>query len=255
MTIRVMVAEDERLVREELIYMLQQEKGFLLCPSAESGEQLLELYEKYIPDVIFLDIHMPRLSGVDVAKKLIKEKDNPPLFVFTTAYDNYALEAFEVEAVDYLLKPYDELRLKEALDRIRRRLSNFPPFVSSNEEPEKAAVVPTPSSSKLLVDDGEKVVVLSPESIYYATRVDRFVEIHTANEYIQGKMTLQELEEKLKGFPFFRTHRSYLVNLEFIQEITPWFNGAYNLILKGGKKARIPVSRSAQKKLFQLLGQ
>ncbi len=252
MTIRVMVAEDERLVREELIYMLQQEKDFLLCPSAESGEQLLELYEKFEPDVIFLDIHMPMMSGVDVAKKLTKDKENPPLFVFITAYDDYALEAFEVEAVDYLLKPYDESRLKEAADRIRRRLSSSSKSVSPNEKNSTNSI---PASSKLLIDDGEKVVVLSPESIYYATRVERFVEIHTADEFVQGKMTLQELEEKLKGFPFFRTHRSYLVNLDFIQEITPWFNGAYNLILKGEKKTRIPVSRSAQKKLFQLLGQ
>ncbi len=255
MTIRVMVAEDERLVREELIYMLQQEKDFLLCPSAESGEQLLELYEKFEPDVIFLDIHMPLMSGVDVAKKLTKDKENPPLFVFITAYDDYALEAFEVEAVDYLLKPYDESRLKEASDRIRRRLSSSSKPVSPNEKNKRNSTNSIPASSKLLIDDGEKVVVLSPESIYYATRVERFVEIHTANEYVQGKMTLQELEEKLKGFPFFRTHRSYLVNLDFIQEITPWFNGAYNLILKGEKKTRIPVSRSAQKKLFQLLGQ
>ncbi|GIN21277.1 LytR/AlgR family response regulator transcription factor [Siminovitchia fordii] len=255
MTIRVMVAEDERLVREELIYMLQQEKDFLLCPSAESGEQLLELYEKFEPDVIFLDIHMPLMSGVDVAKKLTKDKENPPLFVFITAYDDYALEAFEVEAVDYLLKPYDESRLKEAVDRIRRRHLSSSKSDSPNEKNKRNSTNLIPASSKLLIDDGEKVVVLSPESIYYATRVERFVEIHTADEFVQGKMTLQELEEKLKGFPFFRTHRSYLVNLDFIQEITPWFNGAYNLILKGEKKTRIPVSRSAQKKLFQLLGQ
>ncbi|WP_313432399.1 LytR/AlgR family response regulator transcription factor [Siminovitchia terrae] len=253
MTIRVMVAEDERLVREELMYMLQQEKDLLLCPSAESGEQLLDLYEKYVPDVIFMDIHMPMLSGVDVAKKLSKEKAAPPLFVFITAYDDYALEAFEVEAVDYLLKPYDESRLKEALARIRRRMSNALQTDSLKNEKESSASIP--ATSKLLIDDGEKVVVLSPGSIYYATRVDRFVEIHTENEFVQGKMTLQELEEKLKGFPFFRTHRSYLVNLDYIQEITPWFNGAYNLILKGAKKTQIPVSRSAQKKLFKLLEQ
>ncbi len=255
MTIRVMVAEDERLVREELIYMLQQEEDLLLCPSAESGEQLLDLYEKYAPDVIFLDIHMPMLSGVDVAKKLSKENKALPLFVFITAYDDYALEAFEVEAVDYLLKPYDESRLKKALDRVRRRMSNAlqPDSLISKKERDSSASIP--ATSKLLIDDGEKVVVLSPESIYYATRVDRFVEIHTENEFVQGKMTLQELEEKLKGFPFFRTHRSYLVNLDYIQEITPWFNGAYNLILKGENKTQIPVSRSAQKKLFKLLEQ
>ena len=253
MSIRVMIAEDERLVREELMYMLQQEDDIILCPSAESGEQLLQLYEKYSPDVIFLDIHMPILSGVEVAKKIAKEQEDPPLFVFTTAYDDYALEAFEVEAVDYLLKPYDERRLNEALERVKRRLSNSS---YSGEEQSGTGIAPHRSvqgTAKLLIDDGERVVVLSPASICYATRVDRVVEIHTRNEFVQSKMTLQELEEKLKGFPFFRTHRSYLVNLDFIQEISPWFNGAYNLILKDGKQTKIPVSRSAQKKLFQLL--
>lgn len=251
MTIRIMVAEDERLVREELMYMLQNEEDVTLCPSAETGEQLLELYKKYVPDVIFLDIHMPRLTGVEVARRLSENVETPPLFVFTTAYDEYALDAFEVEAVDYLMKPYDEHRLKQALERVRRRLSQTKEQLKKrNIEKE---ITKSGHMSKLLIDDGERVVVLSPESICYATRVERIVEIHTKKEIIESRMTLQELEEKLKGLPFYRTHRSYLVNLEYIKEITPWFNGAYNLILKDGKESRIPVSRNAQKRLFELL--
>lgn len=243
--IRVMVAEDERLAREELIYMLQQEQGLLLCPSAETGEQLLELYEKYKPDVIFLDIQMPKMSGVDVAKEIFNKENKPPLFIFTTAYDDYAVDAFEVEAVDYLLKPYDQERLKQAIERVMRRMKQEKAHSPQNSK----------TTSKLLIDDGERVVVLPPGTICYATRVDRVVEIHTKDEMFHGKMTLQELENRLKGYPFYRPHRSYLVNLDFIQEIKPWFNGAYNLILKDGKETRIPVSRHAQKKLFQLLEQ
>lgn len=104
------------------------------------------------------------------------------------------------------------------------------------------------------MDHGEKMVVLSPTSISYAVRVERLLEIHTEKEILQSKMTLQELEDKLREFPFFRTHRSYLVNLEHIREITPWFNGAYNLVLKDENQSRVPVSRSAAKRLFQLLG-
>ncbi|MBM7717462.1 LytTR family DNA-binding domain-containing protein [Siminovitchia sp. FSL H7-0308] len=246
--IRVMVAEDERLAREELIYLLQQEEGLVLCPSAETGEQLLELYEKYKPDVVFLDIQMPKMSGVHVAKEIFKKEKIPPLFIFTTAYDDYAVDAFEVEAVDYLLKPYDQERLKQAIKRVVRRLNQ-----EAAQKEKSRGSVNSKTKSKLLIDDGERVVVLSPDTICYATRVERVVEIHTKDELFHGRMTLQELEDRLKGYPFFRPHRSYLVNLDYIQEIKPWFNGAYNLILKDGKETSIPVSRHAQKKLFQIL--
>jgi len=244
MKIRVMIAEDERLVREELAYFLQKEKDVTLCPSAENGEQLLAFFDQYRPNVIFLDIQMPGLSGIDVARRL-REQCSPeemPLFVFTTAYDEYAVKAFELEAVDYLLKPYDEVRFKQAMERIRKRLANLPVAPSFVQE-----------SRKLLIEDGERVVVLTPQSICYAVRVDRMLEIHTEKETIQSRLTLQELEEKLRGYPFFRTHRSYLVNLDYIQEITPWFNGAWNIRLKDGKQTLIPVSRAAAKRLFELL--
>jgi two-component system response regulator LytT len=242
MKIKVMIAEDERLTREELAYLLQQEEHFILCPSAENGQQLLDLYDQYEPDVIFLDIHMPSLSGIDAAIKLRnrdKENKRVPYLIFTTAYDEYAIEAFNLEAIDYLLKPYDTQRFKQAISRVYKHL----------EQP----LSKRPTSSKLLIEDGEKTVVLTPGSIYYAVRSDRHVEIHTEKEIIQTKMTLQDLEEKLTNSSFFRTHRGYLVNLDYIHEIVPWFNGAYNLILKNKDHAKIPVSRSAAKPLFEIL--
>lgn len=153
-----------------------------------------------------------------------------------------------MEAVDYLLKPYDQERLKQAIKRVVRRLNQ-----EAAQKEKSRGSVNSKTKSKLLIDDGERVVVLSPDTICYATRVERVVEIHTKDELFHGRMTLQELEDRLKGYPFFRPHRSYLVNLDYIQEIKPWFNGAYNLILKDGKETSIPVSRHAQKKLFQIL--
>lgn len=251
MRIRAMIAEDERLAREELAYLLQLEDDVILCPSAETGEQLLNLQEQYEPDVIFLDIQMPGLSGVEVAKKLRRksnERTGIPLFVFTTAYDDYAVEAFELEAVDYLLKPYDDHRLKMALERIRKRLLSL---ATTNQ---KDALSPRSfRTAKVLINDGERSVVLTPESICYAAKEQRVLTIHTEERVYQSKMTLQELEEKLHGFPFFRSHRGYLVNLDYIQEITPWFNGAYNLILSDGKASKIPVSRAAAKRLFRMI--
>lgn len=242
MKINVMIAEDEYLAREELIYMLEKEKDVTLCPSAETGEELLELYFEHKPDVLFLDIEMPGLTGVEAAKQIMKTTNEAPLFVFTTAYDDYAIDAFEIEAIDYLLKPFDQIRLHQAVERIRKRLKGKDDSDSSTT---------TNKSSKLLIDDGEKMIVLSPDSIYYAVPSQRMLEIHTDNDVIESKMTLQELEKKLDGLSFFRTHRSYLVNLNHILEITPWFNGAYNITLKNKEKTTIPVSRSARKALFE----
>lgn len=241
MKIKALIVEDERIAREELAYLLQQEHDFILCPSAENGRQLLDFMDDYKPDVIFLDIHMPSLSGIDAARRIKSRSNHLPLFVFTTAYEEHAVQAFELEAVDYLLKPYDTIRFQEALNRVRKHLA-FPP-----ERPKQVA------TTKLLFEDKEKLVALDPQSIYYAVRENRFVNIHTAKGVLHSKMTLQELDEKLSEYPFFRPHRSYLVNLEWIGEVIPWFNGAYNLILTDEKRTMIPVSRSSAKTLFQLL--
>lgn len=244
MKINVMIAEDEDLAREELIYMLEKEKDIQLCPSAGTGEELLQLYFEHKPDVIFLDIEMPGITGVEAAKQIMKSTKDAPLFIFTTAYDAYAIDAFEMEAVDYLLKPFDHIRFHQAMERIRKRLLE-------KKEDSSSHISDSSTSGKLLIDDGEKMIVLSPDSIYYAVPSQRILEIHTENNVIESKMTLQELEKKLEGLSFFRTHRSYLVNLNHILEITPWFNGAYNITLKNKEKTTIPVSRSARKALFE----
>ncbi|WP_187695420.1 LytR/AlgR family response regulator transcription factor [Oceanobacillus piezotolerans] len=250
MKIYTMIAEDEQLAREELIYLLEKEPDVHLLPSAMTGEQLVELYVEHEPDVIFLDVHMPGMRGVDAAKKITElSYMKVPLFVFTTAYDDYAVEAFEIEAVDYILKPYDSDRLQTAMNRIRKRL----------EQPEKEGTPQVSShvkapAAKLLIDDHDRTVVLSPDSIYYAVPFKRMLEIHTEDKVIVSRMTLQELEKKLQGHAFFRTHRSYLVNLNHIQEITPWFNGTSNVTLRDKKQTTIPVSRAARKQLFELFG-
>jgi two-component system response regulator LytT len=239
MKIKVMIAEDERLTREDLAFLIQQEGDFILCPSAENGQQLIELYQQYEPDLVILDIHMPILSGIDAARQLrkISKGKRTPYLIFTTAYDDYAIEAFKLEAIDYLLKPYDVERFKESITRVHKQM----------KRPERKN-----ANSKLLIDNGEKVVVVPPQSIFFAVRSERLIEIHTDKGVIQTKMTLQELEEKLTQ-AFFRPHRSYLVNLDYIDEIVPWFNGAFNIILKNEDQTKIPVSRSSAKQLFEIL--
>src|SRR5699024_2574885 len=247
MKLNVMIAEDEFLAREELLYLLEKEKDIVLLLSAETGEELIELYFEHRPDVLFLDIEMPGLTGVEAAKQISKSTNNPPLFVFTTAYDTYAIDAFEIEAVDYLLKPFDQARLQQALERVRSRLQDR----QGEVQVDQASNMTTRANSKLLIDDGEKMIDLSLNAIYYAVPSQRMLEIHTENGVIESKMTLQDLEKKLEGLSFFRTHRSYLVNLDHILEITPWFNGAYNITLKDKERTTVPVSRSARKALFE----
>jgi two-component system response regulator LytT len=250
--IKVMIAEDERLAREELSYLLQQEDDLELLPSAVNGSELLELARAWEPQVVFLDVQMPEMDGIQAAR-MLKAAPRPPLIVFTTAYEDYAVEAFVLSAIDYLLKPYSHLRLKETLQRIRAKLAETP-FPPAAAAPRKGPSAQGGKWNKLLVEDGEKHVLVDPESILYAVREDKVIRLHTvAGQCLTTKFTLQELEEKLESFSFFRPHRSYLVNLNLIDELVPWFNGAYNLVLKDSKRTSIPVSREAAKELFRVL--
>lgn len=242
-----MIAEDELMASKELTYLLQKEKAIHLCPSARTGGQLVELYHTYEPDVIFLDVEMPGMTGVEAAKEINRLSHvHAPLFVFTTAYDEYALDAFEIDAVDYLLKPYDEDRFQSTMERIRLRLHQLEKYFI-----EKSQEANSDIATKLLIDDGERMVVLAPESIYYAVPFNRMLEIHTEDKVITSRLSLLEFEKKLPTHSFFRTHRSYLVNLNHILEITPWFNGTSNVTLQDKNRTTIPVSRTARKVLLK----
>ena len=247
MKIKAMIAEDERMPREELESLLSRHKDFELCPSATNGKELLDLYEIHFPDVIFLDIQMPALHGMEVAKHL-RKLEKPPLIIFTTAYDEYAVEAFGLDAIDYLLKPFGDDRLQETLIRIRNKLAEATDSQKSAEDKKQTSKI-----SKMLLDDGERLFVVDPKTIYYLVREERLVYVHTQNKIYHTKLTLQNLEEKLSPFNFFRSHRSYLVNLYYIDEIVPWVNGAYTIIMKDANKTRIPVSRLAVRDLLQIL--
>ncbi|UFJ41496.1 LytTR family DNA-binding domain-containing protein [Brevibacillus humidisoli] len=254
--IKVMIADDERLAREELGYLLEQEKDVVLLPSATNGRELLELVRKHEPEVLFLDIKMPEMEGIQAAR-ILAASERCPLIVCSTAYEDYAVEAFGLNAVDYLLKPTDPSRFKETMNRVRVRLAQQN---NRNAEREAAGLSAAASAapaagklSKLLLDDGSRLVVIDPEAILYAEREDRLINIYTLQQRFTSKMTLQQLEQKLAAYAFFRTHRSYLVNLNYVYELIPWFNGAYNVTLKDEQRTQIPVSRSCAKDLLKLL--
>ncbi|MDC0763869.1 LytTR family DNA-binding domain-containing protein [Brevibacillus sp. AG] len=240
MPIRVMIAEDERLAREELSYLLLQEGDVELLPYATNGRELLEMVDVHEPDVVFLDMKMPELEGAQAARMLASRKQHP-LIVFCTAYEEFAIDAFKLYAVDYLLKPTEPKRLVETMQRIRERL------VKPKVEPVQT------KRTKLLVEDNSRLVVIDPATIVYAVREERYVQIVTQTATYSTRMTLTQLADKLFAYDFFRTHKSYLVNLQFVSELEPWFNGAYNLILKGEGRPRIPVSRTSAKDLLKRL--
>ncbi len=236
--IRVVIAEDEQLAQQELQYMLEEQGDIEIVGVASNGQEALDLYAKHRPDVLFLDIEMPKIKGIDVARQIRQMASSPPFIVFITAYDHYALEAFDMEAVDYLLKPYDDFRFMTMMERIRKRTGLPTPQVK--KEPKK-----------LLIEHNEKMIALALEDIYFAMPVDRTLRIATKRGILESKLTLRELEEAIQSDAFFRPHRSYLVNLRHVKEITPWFNGAYNITMSDPDETQIPVSRSARKPLFE----
>ncbi|TGE38632.1 response regulator transcription factor [Desulfosporosinus fructosivorans] len=248
------------------MYLLKQCKDIEIVGEATQGTEALEIILDLKPDVAFLDIHMPNLDGLTVARRLL-EVDQTIMIVFATAYDQHAIQAFEVNAVDYLLKPFDEERVLKTVERIRQRVRN--PNNDSGQETLNSSLVEllkkmagesvpgtasqAPIISKLAVQGDESIVLLDPKDILYVYRENRDVFIKTPNKTYSTKYTLQALEEKLANYPFFHAHRSYLVNLNFAQELVPWFNGAYTLILNDEERSRVPVSRAYVKALKDAL--
>lgn len=235
-----MIVEDERLAREELEFLLSQEDDIRLIASLRCGGKLLELVEEHHPDLVFLDIQIPDINGVELAQILNKKK-KPPLIIFSTAYQEFAVEAFGLNVVDYLLKPYETGRFKNSMFRVRNILK------------EKNKLTTTNSFGKLLIEEGNNIILLDPKEIVFAEKVGRHLVIYTETRVITTKMTIVDLENLTRNQAFIKPHRSYLVNEKYIKELRPWINGAYNMFLSNKSETKIPVPRTAIKNLLQQL--
>ena len=233
--IRTMVVDDEPYNREELKHLLRLMPQVQIVGEAESGEDALMKTIQLQPDVVFLDIEMPKMNGMQVAKGM-RELKTPPLVVFATAYPEFAVEAFRYHAIDYLLKPYDEERLEETVQRIESML------IQKNESTLEKV------QGKLAVQIEGEIAYLDPVTILYLSRTDNHSTVVTKAREYETKLTLKELETKLENFGFFRIHKSFLVNLHYIKRLIPWFNGAYQLELDGLKE-KLSVSRNYVKAL------
>lgn len=256
MIIDTVIVEDEDLARKELKYLLEKDKRFDVISEADGGRKALKILENTDIDLLFLDIKLPGISGIEVAQKL-QNKNNPPLIVFTTAYDEYAVEAFRLAAVDYLLKPVSEQRLKQTLDRAWKEINsqsfNKEKFMKENinsllNHLQKKSQKP----EKIAVSDGNRYLLLNFNDIFYFSTKDKKVWAHTDNDSYITQFQLKELE-KILPENFYRIHKSYIVNLTLIKAVIPWFKGKYQVVLSDFCEHKIPVSRSRVQTLNKLL--
>ncbi len=245
MNIRAVIIDDEYLSIEELTFLLSKVPYIDIVGKADCGIEGLDLVKKLRPDLVFVDVRMPDIDGIQLSKEINKLNIECKI-IFTTAYDQYAIEAFDVDAIDYILKPYEEERVLKAVSKVRYIIEN-------NHTNNYKVSTNNISLNKLPVLKDDKLLLIDVEDILLIYTEDRNIFIKTNKETFSSSSSLQELEEKLSEKGFFRTHRSYLVNLNKIREISPWFNGSYVAIVEGVND-EIPISRNQVKLFKQILG-
>jgi two-component system LytT family response regulator/two-component system response regulator LytT len=260
--LRVLVVDDEQLARDELCYQLEHLGDIEVVGQAGNGLEAITAVERQRPDLVFLDIQMPGLSGFEVARRLLDRGQEPPALVFVTAFDQHAIEAFEVNAVDYLLKPVEGSRLEQALDRARRRVGadrsspavSSPPLSDQLEQIVKMMAARQVRREQVAVKVGERFLLVQVEEIIYASLADESINIVTGQVAgTSNYRTLDDLQARLDPEMFWRVHRSHLVNINKIKEIVPWFSRNYILRMKDAKGTEIPVSRAQTKRLREYL--
>ena len=257
MDLRAVLVDDEQLARDELGYLLGQLGGVEVIGQAGNGLEALTTIDRLQPDVVFLDVQMPGLTGFEVARRLLEGRGASHI-IFVTAYDQHAIEAFEVNAVDYLLKPVDQSRLEVAVERARRRIViDRPADGVTNAELEKIIQLVTERQSRrerLAIKVAERFLLVQAEEIIYASLADEGITVVTS-QYAgtSNYRTLDELHERLDPTVFWRVHRSHLVNINKIKEIVPWFSRNYILRMKDEKSTEIPVSRMQTRRLREYL--
>lgn len=260
--LRAVLVDDEQLAREELGYLLGQLGGVDVVGQAGNGPDAVDTIDRLQPDLVFLDVQMPGLTGFEVARRLAEVEAGAQI-VFVTAFDQRAIEAFEVNAVDYLLKPVDPARLDTAVQRARRRIaaerqpgaSETPALVPDQLEKLLQLVSERQSRrERLAVKVGERLMLVQAEEIIHASLADETITVVTSQfSGTSNYRTLDDLQARLDPGVFWRVHRSHLVNINMIKEIVPWFSRNYILRMKDEKATEIPVSRSQTRRLREYL--
>jgi two-component system response regulator LytT len=258
MTLRVLIADDEEFARNELCFQLEQLDDVEVVEQAADGLQAVSMTEALEPDLVLLDIQMPGLTGFDVARQLL-ERSVASHVVFVTAFDQYAMDAFEVHAVDYLLKPVDPPRLARTIERVRGLVTTSDPSSRQevNKELERIVEYVAERQSRrerLAIKTGDRLLLVQAEEIVCASLADDVITIRTGSVTgTSNYRTLDDLHSHLDPAVFWRVHRSHLVNINKIKEIVPWFSRNYILRMKDGKGTEIPVSRTQTKRFREYL--
>ena len=261
MELRAVLVDDEQLARDELGYLLGRIGGVEVAGQSGNGVEGLATIDRLKPDLVFLDVQMPGLTGFEVARRML-ETGSSSHIIFVTAYDQHAIEAFEVNAVDYLLKPVDPARLEAALERARRRISLERRQESDaagvgNRQLEKLVQLVAERQSRreqLAVRIGERFMLVQTDEVIFASLVDDSITVVTGQHAgTSNYRTLDELQTRLDPSVFWRVHRSHLVNINKIKEIVPWFSRNYILRMKDAKASEIPVSRAQTRRLREYL--
>lgn len=239
MHFRAIIVDDEELARKRLRKMLlSYDNNLEVVGEAENGQDAVDKIDDLHPDLIFLDVQMPGFDGFEVVRRLRFR----PLIVFTTAYDEYALKAFEENSIDYLLKPIEQKRLDKAVDKLQRVYSSPAPHL--NEDIERfISQLASPPLKRLQVKSGDKILLIDADSVTYFEAKDKYTFLHTLEHEHIVELTLAELEEKLDKLTFVRIHRSVVVNINYVREMVKWFGGKYKVRLKDKPGTELIVSR------------
>ncbi len=248
-TISALIVDDEQLARDELAYLLKDFPDVEVLQTASNGLEAVELISQLEPELVFLDVQMPGLDGLGVIGK-VRERGGPvPHFILTTAFDQYAVEAFRLQALDYLLKPVERERLADSLARAKRALEEKPEKAAEN-----AAQKPPVQRTKILVKANNRNLIVDAQDMIYATIDDGTITIVTTEfEGQSNYRTIEELQSNLDPAMFWRVHRSFLVNINKIREVIPWFKSSFQLKMDDKKRTEIPVSRIQTRRLRALL--
>jgi two-component system response regulator LytT len=264
MPLRVLIVDDEPLARQELQYLLESAGDVEVLGVGSNGIQAVELIRTHKPDVVFLDVQMPGLDGFGVLKKLLEKKTPLPQVVFATAYDQYAVRAFEVNAVDYLLKPFDRARVGKTLEKARARVPVTDQSGGDSATTAKldallrlvegaTAQAPRAAPGRVVVRAQSRLLLVDQKEICFAAIEDGAISVTTsAVEGQSNCRTLEELMDQLDPEVFWRVHRSFLVNIQHIREVVPWFKSSYQLRMDDARRTEIPVSRNQTKRLREL---
>ena len=244
---RAIIIDDEPLARSIVKEYLQQHADIELITECNDGFEGVKAINQYQPDLIFLDIQMPKINGFEMLELI----DNPPQVIFTTAFEEYAIKAFETHAVDYLLKPFSKDRFDKALQKLMQQQQQKPAAEKTKEIIEEAAKSPV-QSNRVVVKDGGKIKIIPVTQIQYLEAADDYVKIHTAEGAFLKKKTMQFFEDSLTAFHFVRVHRSYIINTQLITRIDAYEKDSHLALLSSG--VRVPVSKQGYARLKEVLG-